>query len=116
LSLVATPVQAEYDGFSIAVAVAEGVATLVGAYIVGYSVWQHEVAEWGAVDVVIVVVAVTNSDLLALLPWEHASDAHKGMPNATMARLPSEECRWRICRCSSFRDSTSSARATRAIW
>jgi len=31
---------------------------------------------------------VTNTDLLALLPWENASDAHEGMPDATTARLP----------------------------
>jgi len=40
------------------------------------------------VDVVTVVLAVTNTDLLALLPWENASDAHEGMPDATTARLP----------------------------
>ena len=85
---VATPVPAEYVGFTIAAAVAVGVATLVGAGIVGYSVWHHKVTEWGAVDVATVVLAVTNTDLLALLPWESASDAYEGMPDATTAKLP----------------------------
>ena len=63
-------------------------ASLVGAGIVGYSVWHHKVAEWGVVDYVTAVLAVTNADLLALLPWENASDLHEGMPDATTARLP----------------------------
>ena len=85
---VATPVPAEYVGFTIAAAVAVGVATLVGAGIVGYAVRRHKVVEWGAVDVVTAVQAVTNTDQLALRPWESGSDAYEGMPDATTARLP----------------------------
>jgi len=85
---VATPVAPEYAGFTIAAGVAVGVASLVGAVIVGYAVWRHKVVEWGAVDVATVVLAVTNTDLLALLPWEDASDRYEGMPDATTARLP----------------------------
>ena len=65
-----------------------GVASLVGVGIVGYAVWKHKVAAWGAVDVATAVLAVTNTDLLALLPWEDASDEYEGMPDATTARLP----------------------------
>jgi len=85
---VVTPVAPEYVGFTIAAAVAVGVASLVGAGIVCYALWHHKVAEWGVVDCVTVVLAVTNTDLLALLPWEGADDLHEGMPDATTARLP----------------------------
>ena len=85
---VVTPVAPEYVGFTIAAAVAVGLASLVGAGIVGYALWHHKVAEWGLVDYVTAFLAVTNTDLLALLPWENASDAHEGMPDATTARLP----------------------------
>ena len=84
----ATPLPPDYVGFTIAASVAVGVATLVGIGIVAYSLWHHEVAEWGAVDVVTVVLAVTNTDLLALLPWVGASDAYEGMPDRTTAQLP----------------------------
>ena len=83
-----TPVPREYAGFTIAAAVAVGVATLVGAGIVGYALYHHTVPEWGVVDVLTAVLAVTNPDLLSLLPWEGASDLYEGMPDAMTARLP----------------------------
>ena len=83
-----TPLPPEYVGFTIAASVAVGVATLVGTGIVCYSVYHHNVTEWGVVDVFTVILAVTNPDLLALIPWENATDAYEGMPDATTARLP----------------------------
>ena len=65
-----------------------GVATLVGAGGVYYAMSNHELIAPapGVVEYVLAFAAVTNMELLGLMPW--VSDAAGGLPSATVAFMP----------------------------
>ena len=65
-----------------------GVATLVGAGGVYYAMSNHELIAPapGVVEYVLAFAAVTNMELLGLMPW--VSDAVGGLPSATVAFMP----------------------------
>ena len=85
---VATPVEREFVGFTTAATVALSVACFVGLCIALYTLKTHEVREWGLVDIFVVLMAVTNPDMLGLLLWKDGSDKYEGMPDQFTSRLP----------------------------
>ena len=81
-----TPVEPEFESFTIAGAVVIVISTAVGLAIVLYVLVEHPLRELGPVDVLTASIAATNLELLALMPWVKTSAG--GMPSASSEKYP----------------------------
>ena len=81
-----TPVDPEFESYTIAGAVVIVVSTAVGLVIVLMVLVGHPLRELGVIDVLTASIAATNLELLALMPWEKTSPG--GMPSASSEKYP----------------------------